>query len=376
MGALETVKSAGKYVLYFAITIGVIGKVRPTLFLKLPMGFIPWAITGNIMPPYFDPTPFGADEFGTWAKDGDLIAAVGAKSGTNWMLYTTHQIRTKAAGNVETDYTDILLDTPWVGFNMLPGQRWGDTLLTSGIKTLMNTTVLPDGTKVKDYWDKPSHAFRIFKSHFTPEVLPIKAYPKVKFLAMARNGMDVVSSFYPFFAGHRPAFKGVWGGFPPTYGSPMECLQDFLPGGTLDILYFGYVKEWWPWRHEPNVLLLHYADAKKDLGAVVSKLAKFTGVHLLPWQSAKVRARANIKQMKKIAHKFDYTQWAGDGTKIMCGKDGCPGVDGALIRTGKLGGGKEFFTPEMAALWEAAVEKEFGSDPELKRWAAEGGRFS
>jgi len=149
------------------------------------------------------------------------------------MLYTTHQIRTKAAGNVETDYTDILLDTPWVGFNMLPGQRWGDTLLTSGIKTLMNTTVLPDGTKVKDYWDKPSHAFRIFKSHFTPEVLPIKAYPKVKFLAMARNGMDVVSSFYPFFAGHRPAFKGVWGGFPPTYGSPMECLQDFLPGGAL-----------------------------------------------------------------------------------------------------------------------------------------------
>ena len=89
-----------------------------------------------------------------------------------------------------------------------------------------------------------------------------------------------------------------------------------------------------------------------------------------------MRARANIKQMKKIAHKFDYTQWAGDGTKIMCGKDGCPGIDGALIRTGKLGGGKEFLTPEMAALWEAAVEKEFGSDPELKRWAAEGGRFS
>ena len=132
----------------FAVTVGVIGKVKPELFLQLPMGFIPWAITGNIMPPYFDPTPFGADEFGTWAKDGDLIAAVGAKSGTNWMLYTTHQIRTKAKGSIETDYTDILLDTPWIGFNMLPGQRWGDTLFTSGIKTLMETTVLPDGTRV------------------------------------------------------------------------------------------------------------------------------------------------------------------------------------------------------------------------------------
>ena len=30
----------------------------------------------------------------------------------------------------------------------------------------------------------------------------------------------------------------------------------------------------------------------------------------------------------------------------------------------------------LPALWEAAVEKEFGSDPKLKRWAAHGGRFS
>ena len=37
---------------------------------------------------------------------------------------------------------------------------------------------------------------------------------------------------------------------------------------------------------EPNVLLLHYTDAKKDLGGVCSKLAKFLNVQLLPWQSA------------------------------------------------------------------------------------------
>ena len=58
------------------------------------------------------------------------------------MLYCTHQIRTKAAGDTDTDYTDILLDTPWVGFNMVPGQTWAE------IKDMMNTTVLPDGTKV------------------------------------------------------------------------------------------------------------------------------------------------------------------------------------------------------------------------------------
>ena len=64
MGALSAVKRLGTFVLGLAVAIGAIGKLKPTLFLHLPMGFIPWALTGNIMPPYFDPTPFAADEFG------------------------------------------------------------------------------------------------------------------------------------------------------------------------------------------------------------------------------------------------------------------------------------------------------------------------
>ena len=362
-------KSLGFFVVGFAVTIGTIGKVKPELFLKLPMGFIPWAMTGNIMPPYFDATPFAEDEFGTWTKDGDLLVTVGAKSGTNWMLYCTHQIRTKAKGDGVTDYTDILLDTPWVGFNQLPGQTWAD------IKERMNTTVLPDGSKVKDYWDNAAFPFRIFKSHFAPPVAPVEKFRKVKFLAMARNGMDVVNSFFPFFNGHRPEFKKTWGGFPPNYPDAMACLKDFLPGGTLDFLYFGYIKDWWPFRNDPNVLLLHYSDATKDLGATVSKIAKFVGVDLSSREHAEVTRRCDIKHMKTVSDKFDYYQWAGDGSKVMCGKNGCPGVEGELIRRGGIGGGKSFFTPEMKSMWDAALESQF-VDPEMRKWAAEGGAFS
>lgn len=354
-----------------AIVVGVIGKTKPELFLQLPMGFIPWAITGNIMPPYFDPSPWDEDEMKTWIKDGDLVAAVGAKSGTNWMLYCAHQIRTKAKHDTETDYRDILLTTPWIGFNMLPGQTWPE------IKEKMNTTVLDDGTKVKDYWDSPEFPFRIFKTHFAPPTLPVKRFPNVKFLAMSRDGMDVVSSFYPFFAGHRESFKKVWGGFPPTYADPMSCLKDFLPGGTLDVLYFKYVKDWWPFRNEPNVLLLHYADAKEDLAGTVTQLAEFLDVELDEAEHAEVTRRCDISHMKTVAHKFDYVQWAGDGSKVMCGKDGCPGVDGSLIRNGEIGEGETFFTPEMKELWDAAIEQEFGGmeNRHLKVWAKEGGNW-
>ena len=79
--------------------------------------------------------------------------------------------------------------------------------------------------------------------------------------------------------------------------------------------------------------------------------------------------------MKTISDKFDYYQWAGDGSRVMCGKDGCPGVDGQLIRNGGIGEGQTFFTPEMKELWDAAMESQF-TDPEIRKWAAEGGSFS
>lgn len=46
----------------------------------------------------------------------------------------------------------------------------------------MNTTVLEDGTKLKDHWDAPGLPFRIFKSHYGPDILPITKYRKVKFV--------------------------------------------------------------------------------------------------------------------------------------------------------------------------------------------------
>ena len=138
-------------------------------------------------------------------------------------------------------------------------------------------------------------------------------------------------------------------------------------GGTLYDLYFGYMKRWWPYRNDPNVLLLHYADAKKDLNSTVSKLAQFVGVELSPAEHKEVTRRCDIKHMKTISDKFDYIQWAGDGSKIV--------NSGSLIRTGGVGEGKAFFTAEMQQLWSTAVQSVL-VDPEVREWAAEGGTFS
>ena len=84
MGVLGAVS---KLVALVAVAVGTIGKVKPELFLKLPMGFIPWAITGNFVPPYFDNAFYKSESFRDWVRDGDVIVSVGAKSGTTWMSF-------------------------------------------------------------------------------------------------------------------------------------------------------------------------------------------------------------------------------------------------------------------------------------------------
>ena len=95
-----------------AITIGTVKQLKPELFFMVPeVGFILWAITGGTMPPYFSTDAWQPAEMRTWIKDNDLVVATGAKSGTTWMLFCTHQIRTK--GSDEIDFRDVSISTPW-----------------------------------------------------------------------------------------------------------------------------------------------------------------------------------------------------------------------------------------------------------------------
>lgn len=70
------------------------------------------------------------------------------------MLYTAHLLRVK--GDLETHpFLDVSIATPWTTMLHKPGQTWAE------IKTLLNTTVLADGTKLVDHWNNPAYPFRV-----------------------------------------------------------------------------------------------------------------------------------------------------------------------------------------------------------------------
>jgi len=291
------------------------------------------------------------------------------------MLYCSHQIRVK--GDDETyPFKDVMYSTPWPDLVQVPGQTWEERLelMTSG------STIMPDGTVYKNYWDHADYDFRVFKSHNTPEQFGdlIAKDSNVKFLAMARNGLDQVASAVPFFDNHEASFRKMWGGFPPADGGAgdkraevaSERLRQMLPGNMFGAWHFDYINSWWKVKDQKNVLLLHFSDAKKDLKGTISKIADFYGVRLNAKEKNKIMEKCSFDYMKKNGDLFLYSLPLNpdfDG-KIM--------TKGSMTRKGAVGEGGALFSDEEKQLWEKAEQDQFGDDQEKLNWARNGGGFT
>lgn len=324
------------------------------------------------MPPFADNDQYKAENFRGWARDGDVIVAVGAKSGTTWMCYCCDAVRRKGSDEVGLPFTDIMYTTPWLEARQYPGQPWSER------RELYNTTVLPNGKKLKDYWDNPAFPFRVFKSHFRPQhdgghpyadILPIRVFPKVKYLAAIRNPYEMFASWYAFVFNHRDPFRVMWGGFPPEYPDIDSAAKDLLPGGNSYSLYFPYVRAWWAFRNEPNVLLMHYTDMVKDMDVLVTKLSAFLGVDLAAQEKEQVKTKCSFQQMKQNAEMFDYI--------FSLNTDIGPVLKpGSIINKGKSdsGGAKAELSAETTKLIQEAMEFEL-KDSALREWALNGGPY-
>jgi len=378
-------KKIGAAVLGLAVLIGLMGKLCPHLFLSLPfpLSMILWGTTGNDFPPYFMQDAWKEDEIDTWTKDGDLIVATMAKAGTTFMLYCTHQIRTRGRDRNDTLFLDVGITTPWMDLRQSRAGHWAEQ------KDRYNTTILPDGRSMKELWDHESYPFRIFKSHYGPPILPVrrkdgggkKRQKQLKYLAMVRNGIDVAASMTPFYTSHTEEFRKLWGGFPPAIAeesyngdTPPAAVKDMLPGGPIKMNPFDYAMAWWPYRNDPNVLLLHYTNVRRDLKGHVIKIAKFLGVKLSKRELKVVTERCGLPHMKKKSDLFRVKMvlnqdegWDNDKTFIT--------TPGALTNKGGVGTGAAMFSDKVVAQWKKAEEDMLGHDPVLLKWTREGGEL-
>ncbi len=241
-------------------------------------------------------------------RDGDVVISVPIKSGTTWTMNIVYQLL--VGGNA--DFRDVYEEVPWIEFLGYPGQPHQDVVDRVAAMPMDNR--------------------RAFKTHSPPPVVPFQSVGSgkdVKYVVVFRNPEESVVSFKTFLEKHTDDWFDLW-------GVPREalCRPDFssfysevIDGNQMQGAFFGFLAAWWPFRNEPNVQFIHFADMKQDHEASIRKIAKFLGEEPSEDQWVKILEYTSFAWMKEHENKFE----AGTAGKVPIL------ASGAMIRKGEVG---------------------------------------
>jgi aryl sulfotransferase len=334
-----------------AIVIGLVGKLRPDLFLKhVPhVGFIFWAMTGNRMPPNFDSAPYTRENFHQWIQDGDIIQATMAKSGTIWLAQISHLLK----NNGSDDYANLHDEWGFLELLQYPGQSIDERITSEKKKRKQGQPMS---------WF--SHQFPSEQNYGFNATL----HPNAKYLVSARNGKDIIRSFTSFINSFTKEYKSHWGGYPPRLTK--EAVLKMLVLDTPDFI-FGHLQAWWQLRNEPNVLMLHYANLKADSPKEIRRIAKFMGdVELTDNLLATVVHKSSFQYMKENQDRM-VTYFGPPHDRYASIEEG------RHINTGNTGDAEDFFTAEMDQMWDQGVKRWWSdADPGMVEWIENGGSYN
>jgi hypothetical protein len=278
-------------------------------------------------------------------RDGDVWISVPAKSGTNWMMNIVHQLLTGG----DADFESIYHVVPWPEFVERPGQP--------AREIHERVAAMPVGKR------------RAFKAHAAPPELPFVeagSGKDVNYIVVCRNPEEALVSFKVFLDMHTDAFFDLWQVPRPAMTRPdfQSFYREVADPRGMQGMFFGFLAASWPLRNAPNVLLMHFADMKKDLPGSIRKVAAFLGIRPTASQWATVDTYASFDWMKRHEAKFETLAY----TPV-------PVLEtGAMVRKGKSGAAHEDgMTPEIASHLRS-----FGShiltDAAAMTWLYEGGK--
>ncbi len=254
-------------------------------------------------PPWINPT---MQQRVQW-RDGDIVVSVPPKSGTTWTMNIVHQLRTGG----DPSFADIYAEVPWLELVPRPDSNLDDL--------------------VARFDAMPRDRRRAFKSHAAPPDLPYQRPgegPDVRYVVVARNPDEAVASFRPFLASHSDAWFELWG-VPKDHlvGPDFEAFFAGIGSHMIAPMVFGVIAGWWPLRHEPNVLLVHYSDLKRQPEPTIRGIADFLSFDVADTAWPAILEYTSFAWMKAHEDKFE----------LRSVSDIPPLDPGAMIRKGQVG---------------------------------------
>lgn len=279
-------------------------------------------------------------------RDGDVVISVPIKSGTTWTMNIVHQLLT--GGTAE--FRDIYEQVPWIEFLGYPGQPHQDVV--------DRVAAMPTDTR------------RAFKTHSPPPGVPFQntgSGKDVKYVVVFRNPEEGVVSLKTFLDKHTDEWFDLW-------EVPREamCRPDFpsfysevIDGRGMQGAFFGFLAAWWPLRHEPNVMFIHFTDMKRDHEGSVRKIAEFLGEEPSHDQWAKILEYTSFPWMKENESKFE----ASTVGKVPILNSG------AMIRKGEVGKAKADGMTDEISRHLREVGSQIFPDVAAVNWLYEGGEL-
>ncbi len=272
-------------------------------------------------------------------RDGDIVIATYAKSGTTWMQQIVSQL---IFGGTEGIMVHQL--SPWIDLRILPPEARAAV-------------------------EAQTHR-RFVKTHLRLDALVFS--PRARYIYIARDGRDAAWSMHNHHYNATDDYFRLYNegrpeGLPPLErgtGDPYEFYQAWLAGNGHPMWpFWEHVRSWWGVRHLPNVMLVHFNDMKADLDGTVRRIADFLAIESDEETLSRVVSHCTFDYMK--SHAADVAPRGGAAWK--------GGAD-TFINKGTNGRWRDRLTPADIEAYEQKAVAELG--PDCARWLAGGGAYA
>jgi aryl sulfotransferase len=284
--------------------------------------------TGELQNHHFDSTVWNDFVF----RDDDVVIASYAKSGTTWVQQIVGQLIFDGA-------EDLLVAelSPWLDLRV-PMKEVKLSIL-----------------------EAQKHR-RFIKTHLPVEALVFS--PKAKYIYIGRDGRDVAWSLYNHHANLNEqayeALNNTPGRVGPPFPRPPADIRryflDWLEGNGYPFWpFWENIRSWWAVRNLSNVLMLHFADLKRDMECEIKRIAGFLKIPLDEALLPAILEHCSFAYMKTHSTKV-----------VPLGGAFWDGGAATFMHKGANGRWHDLLTREESAAYERRAQAELGEH--CARW--------
>jgi aryl sulfotransferase len=151
---------------------------------------------------------------------------------------------------------------------------------------------------------------RFLKTHLPVDALRFS--PQAKYIYIGRDGRDIVWSLYNHHANANQlwydALNNTPGRIGPSIERPPEDIRQYWHDwlnrdGYPFWSFWENVSSWWKIRTLPNVMLVHFAELKRDLPGTIRKISNFAEISINESNWNNILLHCSFEWMKSNATK-------------------------------------------------------------------------